>query len=163
MHFNAPAFLTSMGLVSWVVHATPSPASISSTACPPQYASEIQQRQNFEAFVQGFYVNKTVAQAFDKYVWVDYIQHNPDVPQGRDAAITYLEGVIPSASIQIVHQAFDNNTGYVHHYDSDYIKIVDVYRFDGSCIVEHWDVIANLNASEINPTPLATPPPVITL
>ncbi|KIM92980.1 hypothetical protein OIDMADRAFT_62656, partial [Oidiodendron maius Zn] len=125
--------------------------------CPPRSATEKEQRQNFDAFVQEFYIDGLVAEPFDKYIWVDYIQHNPLVPQGRDAAISFLEPFAGNKSVQIVHQSLVNNTGYVHLYTTratSLTKSVDIYRFDGACIVEHWDVIANLTTSEINPTPL---------
>jgi predicted SnoaL-like aldol condensation-catalyzing enzyme len=160
MHFTACAVLTSVGLFFDVVHAAHS-NSTASSACPPHYASEIEQRQNWEAFVQQYYVEQEITEPFDNYVWVDLIQHHPGIGQGRDAAITYLESVRTAGStIQIVHTGFGNNTGWIHHYNNGATKFVDVFRFDGSCIVEHWDVIANLTTGEIDPVPLATPPPI---
>lgn len=124
-------------------------------ACPPRPATPLEQEKIFNAFVNEFNVQKNIPEAFNNYVWVDYIQHNPSVGQGRDAAITALSGR-PHVNTTIVHQTFIDNTGFVHHYEfsTPPIKIMDAYRMNGSCIVEHWDVIANLTLGEIDPTPL---------
>ncbi|KAM0257692.1 hypothetical protein ACHAQJ_004257 [Trichoderma viride] len=124
-------------------------------ACPPRPATPQEQEKIFYTFVNEFNVQNNVSEAFNNYVWIDYIQHNPTIGQGRDAAIAALSKN-PGANTTIVHQAFINNTGFVHHYafSNSPIKIMDAYRMNGSCIVEHWDVIANLTLGEINPTPL---------
>ncbi|KAL7900577.1 hypothetical protein HDV63DRAFT_369107 [Trichoderma sp. SZMC 28014] len=124
-------------------------------ACPPRPATPLEQQKIFNAFVYEFNVQNNVSKAFNNYVWVDYIQHNPTIGQGRDAAIAALSGR-PLVNTTIVHQTFINNTGFVHHYQftTPPIKIMDAYRMNGSCIVEHWDVIADLTLLEITPTPL---------
>lgn len=105
MYFNTATIVSSLSLPLSAIHAVPhgiaphststisSAASTSSPACPPHSASEHEQRENFNAFVKDFYFNQQVAEAFDDYVWVDFIQHNPTVGQGRDAAVTALEGL----------------------------------------------------------------------
>jgi predicted SnoaL-like aldol condensation-catalyzing enzyme len=169
MYFNASAIAISLGVLSWAVNALPqsstsSATSVNITACPPQAISEEGQRANWNAFVEDFYFNGQVAEAFDNYVWIDYIQHDPSFAQGRDAAVTALEHLVAAGGLpQIEHYGFDNSTGWIHQYASVggvQVKIVDVYRLDGSCIVEHWDVRANLTTAEINPAVLATPTPV---
>ncbi|KIM92517.1 hypothetical protein OIDMADRAFT_36534 [Oidiodendron maius Zn] len=153
MYFNMPTIATFLGLLSCIVYTaspsgasnaasgTSSIASATSVACPPCSATEKEQRQNFDTFVQEFYLDGLVAEPFDKYIWADYIQHNPLIPQGRDAAISFLEPFARNKATSLT-------------------KSVDIYRFDGACIVEYWDIIANLTTSEINPTPLSTPTPV---
>jgi predicted SnoaL-like aldol condensation-catalyzing enzyme len=129
--------------------------------CPPHPANYAEQLDNFYAFTDAVYANGNITAAFDEYVWVDYIQHNPNVAQGRDAAIPFLiAAVAGTKELEIVHLDFFNNTGYVHHYNflinGGQTKTIDVYRMNGSCIVEHWDAIANLTTGEINPTPLSS-------
>ncbi|KAK4069612.1 uncharacterized protein Triagg1_7036 [Trichoderma aggressivum f. europaeum] len=111
-------------------------------ACPPRPATPEEQENIFYDFANEFYV--------------DYIQHNPFIGQGRDAAVAALSKN-PKTNSTIVHQTFTNNTGFVHHYEftTPPIKIMDAYRMNGSCIVEHWDVIASLTLAEIDPTPLS--------
>lgn len=41
-------------------------------------------------FANIFYVQKNVAGAFNQYVATNYIQHNPDILDGRSAAIRSL-------------------------------------------------------------------------
>ncbi|KAK5992025.1 hypothetical protein PT974_05421 [Cladobotryum mycophilum] len=131
---------------------TPAPA------CPPRAASPQEQGKIFEAFTKGFYVDYKITDAFTNYVWVDYIQHNPTVGQGRDAAIAKLAPSASSRNTTVVHSGLVGDIGFVHHYEfgsSPLIKIIDIYRLNGSCIVEHWDAIATLTTEEINPKPLA--------
>ncbi|PNP58996.1 hypothetical protein THARTR1_01244 [Trichoderma harzianum] len=125
-------------------------------ACPPRPATPEEQEKIFYAFANEFYVQKNIPEAFDNYVWIDYIQHNPSIGQGRDAAVIALSKN-PVTNNTIVHQTFTNNTGFLHHYQftTPPIKIMDAYRMNGSCIVEHWDVIANLTLAKIDPTPLS--------
>lgn len=129
-------------------------------ACPPRPASPAEQQKIFNDFNHKFLVEYKIPEAFNAYVWEKYIQHNPRVPQGRDAAIAFLAPSANTRNSSIVHSTFANNIGFVHHYEygtngAQWLKFIDVYRMNGSCIVEHWDVMANLTAGEINPQTLS--------
>lgn len=43
-----------------------------------------------DRFAHIFYVEKNVAGAFNQYVATNYVQHNPDILDGRNAAIRSL-------------------------------------------------------------------------
>lgn len=159
MYVSALEVVICLCLLLGPVHSIGRPFSIAS-ACPPRPASDAEQRYIFDEFVQAFYIDSNVTAAYENYVWEYYIQHDPAVGQGRDAAIAALiPAVAATKLLEVVHQGFDNGTGYVHHYNfgtsGSQTKFIDVYRMNGSCIVEHWDVIANLTTAEINPTPLS--------
>lgn len=49
------------------------------------YQHELEALMDRFAFI--FYVEKDVEAAFDQYVANDYIQHNPNIADGRDAAV----------------------------------------------------------------------------
>ncbi len=130
----------------YVIHvaAVPSFSSGYESNCPPYPVPATLQRQLFTSFVDLLYVRKNVTAAHETYVATNYINHNPFIPDGRDAAITALLPLVPIADIEILHKLFDMGIGAVH------MKVtfpgqgpeafVDIFRFNGSCIVEHWDV-----------------------
>jgi predicted SnoaL-like aldol condensation-catalyzing enzyme len=71
-------------------------------------------------FMNEFYVEKRVREAFETWVEPGYIQHNPLAQNGRDAAIAFLEPFFKS------------------HPDISYsIKRIIA---DGNLVAVHWDV-----------------------
>ena len=91
--------------------------------CPSQPASEALQRQilyvlfstptaaatNFftsDSFVTALYVTKDVTAAFNKYVAVDLIEHDPFDPQGRDANAAKLSSFFPFVTFDVLRQSF---------------------------------------------------------
>ena len=90
--------------------------------------------------------------AVEAYVGDEYIQHNPDVGNGREAFIEYFERMhkeYPDKSIDFVrvisegdlvavhtHQIWPGNEGYI---------TMDFFRFDTfGKIIEHWDAIQKI-------------------
>ena len=112
----------------------------------------------FNDFVQRFYIDKNVSEALHTYATSDYIQHNPFVGQGAQATIDYLGPILPSVNLTLLHVGKDGDSGFAHYrldgFGSQPTALVDVYRFNGSCIVEHWDVIEALPANATNPLAL---------
>jgi predicted SnoaL-like aldol condensation-catalyzing enzyme len=51
-----------------------------------------------------------------------------------------------------------NNTGCVHYREDgmgpQLVAVVDILRFDGSCIMKHWDVVQELALNATNPVAL---------
>ncbi|WP_230011052.1 nuclear transport factor 2 family protein, partial [Microbacterium sp. Bi128] len=50
----------------------------------------VDNRAAFERFVEIFYTQKRVREAFDFLVADDYRQHNPTIPDGPEAAVRML-------------------------------------------------------------------------
>jgi len=90
--------------------------------------------------------------AVNLYVGDYYIQHNPDVENGKDGFIDYFKRMakdFPKKKIEFVriiaegdlvslhtHQVWPNNEEYV---------TMDFFRFDdNSKIIEHWDSIQKI-------------------
>ena len=63
--------------------------------------------------------------------------------------------VIPFVPSTVLRQSFDNNIGFIHvrvdEPGEEPIALADIYRMDGTCIVEHWDVTQARPANATNP------------
>jgi len=87
--------------------------------------------------------------AVELYVGDSYIQHNPDVADGKDGFIEYFERMqteFPEKSIQFVRCIADGDLVALHTLqswpgDEEYVTM-DFFRFDDNGkIIEHWDTI----------------------
>lgn len=77
----------------------------------------------------------------DELVAHDFVQHNPQVPSGREAFRTFLAAVTPVEST--VHRviADDDLVAIHHHFVSFGAAVVDIFRVVDGQVVEHWDVV----------------------
>ena len=112
-------------------------------------------------FAEIFYSMKEVRKAFMKYVAVDYIQHNPHIPDGRDAAIEALEQKFssPEARFDIKRILVDHDLAAIHLHgqlsrDSPGGAVVDLFRLENEKIVEHWDVLQPVPVHTANKHPM---------
>lgn len=103
-------------------------------------------RSVITAFARQFYDDRDVVGAFTRFVAPDYIQHNPGIADGRDAAIAALADTWGSPDLRLTVRSIlvDGHTA-VLLIDGQYgatvrFGVVDIYRLDGDTIVEHWDV-----------------------
>jgi predicted SnoaL-like aldol condensation-catalyzing enzyme len=99
-------------------------------------------------FVELFYRRRQVRLAFETYVGEAYIQHNPNIGDGREAAIAMLEPLFssPGASFQIKRVLVDGELAAVHLHGRTCTQtrggaVVDLFRLADGKIVEHWDVL----------------------
>lgn len=134
------------------------PLISSKSYCPPQPACEADQIVLWNEFVDELWIKKNVSLAFNTYVDVNYIQHNPYANSGRQPAIDYLTPLWPLDNFTIIHNGFYNNTGYLHYRvdtAGQYPQaITDILRYNGTCIMEHWDVIESWSPNFTNPLAL---------
>lgn len=112
-------------------------------------------------FIDLFYRQRKVRSAFERHVAPEYVQHNPNILDGREAAITALEPLFgsPDASFDIQRVLVDGEFGAIHLRGrrSQAVlgaAVVDLYRFHAGKIVEHWDVLQPVPESALNPHPM---------
>ncbi|MBQ3549171.1 MAG: nuclear transport factor 2 family protein [Oscillospiraceae bacterium] len=97
---------------------------------------------NFYRDVWNAHDDSKVAQ----YVCEDYIQHNPNVEQGRQGLLNFLKFFFTKEAkhdIQLVLE--DGDLVAVHVYvtfnDGSKATVTDIYRLVDGVIVEHWDSV----------------------
>jgi predicted SnoaL-like aldol condensation-catalyzing enzyme len=103
-------------------------------------------------YVTDFYilafVKKQVEEAFIKYVGETFIQHNPNIPDGKEASIKFLGKILkdnPQATITIKRVIAEDNLVAVHSHlkrnaEDRGRAVIDIFRVEQGKIVEHWDV-----------------------
>lgn len=157
MHFS-PFFPLALAALP-ILLASPTPHYDPSTPqapfCPPKPATASQQHAIFFDFINKLYTLEDPTTAYLTYVSPDYINHSPYAPQGRAAAIAFLKYLIPSVNRTIVHETFDGSIGFVHlNVAGGQMAVADVFRLDGTCVMEHWDVDQAKPANATNPLSL---------
>ena len=85
------------------------------------------------------------ASAVDRLYASNYIQHNPDIPQGRDALRSLVAGlskdvyyepglIIGEGDLVAIH-------GRIRGWGDAPQVVVDLFRVEGGMLAEHWDVL----------------------
>ena len=129
-------------------------ACVEEPYCPGREVDESLQGEIFTRFLETLYGEKNVSKAFETYVDPNIIEHDPDDTQDRDAIVARLSQIIPFANFTILAKSFNNNTGLAHlklNEDPEPAALADIYRMDGTCIVEHWDVTQYRPENSTNP------------
>ncbi|MEK1925461.1 MAG: nuclear transport factor 2 family protein [Rhizobium giardinii] len=87
------------------------------------------------------------ASAVERLYSDDYIQHNPDIPQGRDALQGLVETLSPSVYYEpgliIAEGDLVAIHGRIRGWADEPQVVVDIFRVEGGKLVEHWDVLQN--------------------
>ncbi|KAL7928410.1 hypothetical protein V8C35DRAFT_285257 [Trichoderma chlorosporum] len=162
--FALAAVVAPFSLFQSVFAAPSCPTDTPTTYCDPSHpVTGAQLRSIFNNFVEQFYFKRDFQGALDKYVSKELIQHNPQIANGTQAMLEAVTAILanydgPEFELAIV----DEERGYGVVFNRFIGKegtglpvsgVVDVYRFEGSCMVEHWDVIEGLPANSTNPVP----------
>ncbi|KAJ3101946.1 hypothetical protein HDU97_000922 [Phlyctochytrium planicorne] len=81
----------------------------------------------------------------NKYWSPDYKQHNPAVPDGRDALAAIVPSLPPTFKYEIGFASTEGNLVWVHGKYTGWapkpLVAVDIYKVEDGKIVEHWDVM----------------------
>ena len=120
----------------------------------PAAQAQLAPAATVEAFVDTVFNQHKVAEAFDRYVGPTYIQHNPNVPDGRDGAVkglTWLVTNSPQLRVAVKRVIAQGDLVAVHHHmtrtpDDRGRAVVDIFRLEKGKIVEHWDVVEDVPA-----------------
>ena len=115
-------------------------------------------KQNAVAFYTMAYQGAP-KKAVTLYVGETYIQHNPDVADGPDGFISYLERMqkeYPDKSINFVRCIAEGDLVALHTHqkwpEGDEYITMDFFRFDtNGKICEHWDAIQQIPKTSANP------------
>jgi predicted SnoaL-like aldol condensation-catalyzing enzyme len=102
------------------------------------------------AFQETVYNKHHVKEGFDRYVGPNFKQHNPTLPDDKDAAITaltdLLTNVYPGSRIVVERTVAQGDLVAAQLFwdqkpgDRRGVSMVEIYRLENSKIVEHWGV-----------------------
>lgn len=87
------------------------------------------------------------ASAVDRLYIDDYIQHNPNISQGRATLRRLVETLSPSVQYEpgliIAEGDLVAIHGRIHGWADEPQVVVDIFRVEGGKLAEHWDVLQN--------------------
>ncbi|WP_092276727.1 MULTISPECIES: ester cyclase [unclassified Duganella] len=112
------------------------------------------------SFVRTLYEEGKVRAAYERYVALDLIQHNPNIADGREPAIVELEGLLrdPNAKFEVRRVVVDGDIAVVHFKgtlskNGPSAAVIEVFRLENGKIVEHWDVFQVMGGASKSPHP----------
>jgi predicted SnoaL-like aldol condensation-catalyzing enzyme len=116
-------------------------------------------KQAVRSFYELAFNGQQPEQAVEKYVGSEYIQHNPQAPDGPDAFIGFVRA-FPDASVEIRRLVAQNDIVVTHSLlrftadDERGTVAADFFRLENGKIVEHWDVLQPFPEASENPHPM---------
>ncbi|KAF3048397.1 hypothetical protein E8E12_011763 [Didymella heteroderae] len=97
-----------------------------------------QTKQRSKAFAHAFIYTQNITEAFT-YIVSDYINHNPLAQNGSDSAWSILSPIWASQNITPLRTTFQDTQSWLEYDNAAFGRVVDRFRWEGGCIVEHWD------------------------
>lgn len=107
-------------------------------------------REVADRFIEVFYNQNRLVDAFRAWVHPDYVQHDPNSATGRDGTIAVLEAHMarnPRMTHDVKRVVYGDDGLIAVHYhfrrepgDSG-LAVVDLFKIEDGYLVEHWDVM----------------------
>ena len=115
-------------------------------------------KQTVLAYIETAFNDRRPAEAVEKYGGSHYIQHNPQVPDGFEAFIQFVEGFttqFPQLSLDIKRAVVEGDMVVTHGLiktspEDRGTAAADFLRLEDGKIVEHWDVMQPVPESAAN-------------
>ena len=124
----------------------------------PVTSTAQENKGNAMAFYDMMFNQNRPAEAIERFAGDEYIQHNPEVGDGKQAFIDYFERMAsqyPGKHVEFVRAIAEDDYVVLHCHqtwpgDHDYAGI-DIFRFDDNGkVVEHWDVLQVVPSESAN-------------
>ncbi|MGI9327002.1 MAG: nuclear transport factor 2 family protein [Pseudomonadales bacterium] len=115
-------------------------------------------KHNATAFYELMFNQCQARAAIEQYAGEVYLQHNPEVGDGKEAFIAYFERMAaeyPGKTVSFKRAVAEGDLVVLHCHqvwpgDLEYAGI-DIFRFDDrGKIVEHWDVLQVIPVASAN-------------
>lgn len=121
-----------------------------------------QNKQVVRDFYELAFNAKRPPDAVERYVGSEYIQHNPQAPDGPGAFIQFVTGFaseFPDLSIEIKRVVAEKDIVVTHGLiktsaDDPGTVAADIFRLEDGKIVEHWDVLQPFPETSANEHPM---------
>ncbi|WP_043969697.1 MULTISPECIES: nuclear transport factor 2 family protein [Acinetobacter] len=122
----------------------------------PQQQQLEQNKALVKTFYEGVFVAKKVKEFSDRYISENYIQHNPYLPDGRQAFVDFFEKELadhPDAEYSIERIIAEDDLVLLHVRSKLNTEVatnagVDLFRIANGVIVEHWDTNQDVPENE---------------
>ena len=115
-------------------------------------------KQTVRTYLNTAFNEKRPAEAVEKYGGSHYIQHNPQVPDGFEAFVQFVEGFaeqFPQMSLDIKRVVAEGDMVVTHSLlktspEDRGTAAADFFRLEDGKVVEHWDVLQPVPESAAN-------------
>jgi predicted SnoaL-like aldol condensation-catalyzing enzyme len=112
--------------------------------------AQLSDREVADRFIEVFYHQNRLVEAFRAWVHPDYVQHDPNSATGRDGTIAALDAHMrrsPQMSHDVKRVIYGKGGLVAVHYHFRHkpedrgMAVVDLFRIEHGYLVEHWDII----------------------
>jgi predicted SnoaL-like aldol condensation-catalyzing enzyme len=119
-------------------------------------------KQTVIAYYNMAFNERKPAEAAQKYGGDQYIQHNPQAPDGFEAFVGFVESFVeqfPQMSLEIKRAVAEGDMVVTHSLlksspEDRGTAAADFFRLEDGKVVEHWDVLQPVPESAANDHPM---------